>query len=71
MQNGRQNAKFLRFGRNLKCLLAYLEYDISKCWHRLKTPFKILLDVNYHWNRRQNGRQNTKILRFGQNLASK
>jgi hypothetical protein len=20
--------------------LAYLEYDISKCWHRLKTPSK-------------------------------
>jgi hypothetical protein len=21
-----------------KTKLAYLEYDISKCWHRLKTP---------------------------------
>jgi hypothetical protein len=25
-------------------LLAYLEYDISKCWHRLKTP------INRFWN---------------------
>jgi hypothetical protein len=23
-------------------LLAYLEYDISKCWHRLKTPLFLL-----------------------------
>jgi hypothetical protein len=23
----------------IKCLLAFLEYDISKCWHRLKTPY--------------------------------
>ena len=23
----------------MKCVLTYLEYDISKCWHRLKTPY--------------------------------
>ena len=30
-----------------KCLLAYLEYDISKCWHRLKTPLIQNINLNF------------------------
>jgi hypothetical protein len=38
--------------------LAYLEYDISKCWHRMKTPFK--WNEGYDDDVRNNSLMNTQ-----------
>ena len=33
------------------CLLAFLEYDILKCWHKLKTPIPVV-NIFVIWKKR-------------------